>query len=43
MSSGLEEDRIIFKDLTLILIKSKLLLFIDEWSFNPSTIPLINW
>ena len=41
---GLEEDRIVFKDLILKLIKAKfMLVFIDEWSFNPSVIPLYSW
>ena len=38
---GLNEDRIIFKELISKLVQiGNLIVDIDKWSFNPSTIPL---
>ena len=40
----LEEDRIIFKEFLSKLIQAKfVLVYVDEWSFNLSTIPLYSW
>ena len=44
MRLELDEDRIIFKDFISKLEKSKsLIVYIDEWSFKPSAIPLYSW
>ena len=41
---GLNEDRIIFKELISKLVQTGyLIVYIDEWSFNPSSIPLYSW
>ena len=41
---GLNEDRVIFKELISKLIQTGyLIVYIDEWSFNPSSIPLYSW
>ena len=41
---GLNEDRNIFKELISKLVQAGyLIVYIDEWSFNPSTIPLYSW
>ena len=44
LRQGLEEDRNIFKEFIKKLKDLKfLLVFIDEWSFNPSSLPLYSW
>ena len=41
---GLDEDRIIFKDfISKQEIAKFLIVYVDEWSLNPSTIPLYSW
>ena len=41
---GLAEDRLVFKEFILKLIQSKfLIVYIDECSFNPSSLPLYTW
>ena len=41
---GLEEDRTIFKEFILKLKETNfLIVYIDEWSFNSSTLPLYSW
>ena len=41
---GLNEDRIIFKELISKLVQTGyLIVYIDEWSCNPSSIPLYSW
>ena len=44
LRNGLEEDRTIFREMIWMLVKSKfVIVYIDEWSFNPSSIPLYSW
>ena len=44
LRNGLEEDRIIFREMIWKLMKLKFaILNIDEWSFSPSSIPLYSW
>ena len=41
---GLAEDRAVFKEFILKLIQSKfVIVYIDEWSFNSSSLPLYTW
>ena len=41
---GLAEDRLVFKEFISKLIQSKfLIVYIDECSFNPSSLPLYTW
>ena len=40
----LEEDRIVFKNFLEQLTQAKfVIVYIDEWSFNPSTLPWYSW
>ena len=44
LRQGLEEDRVIFKEFIKKLIELKfLIVYIDEWSFNSSSLPLYSW
>ena len=41
---GLAEDKVVFKEFILKLIKSKfVIVHIDEWSYNLSSLPLYTW
>ena len=41
---GLAEDRAVFKVFILKLIQSEfVIVYNDEWSFNPSSLPLYTW
>ena len=41
---GLEDDRIVFKEFIQKLIDTKhLLIYIDEWNFSSSSLPLYSW
>ena len=44
LRNGLEDDRIVFREMIWMLMKLKfVIVYIDEWSFNPSLIPLYSW
>ena len=44
LRQGLAEDRIIFKEFISKLKQAKFaIVYIDEWSLNPSTLPWYSW
>ena len=44
LRQGLENDRTIFKEfIQKLKITKHLIVYIDEWTFNPSSLPLYSW
>ena len=44
LRTGLEVDRLVFEQFVKMLIQAKfIIVYIDEWSFNSSSLPLYTW